>query len=195
MTSLYFAYLWVCGSAGVWWLLDRLGWAWLQLQVRADLDLLHVSHDGEAAPGGILFSWQMTDVQEAKPNHVNIVQGFAHIELVRASHVVTSKGKRWGYRPRLLYWGALQGTIAKEGAKSWEQPSNTTGSFPSHVNGGLVEYKIFSSPPPTTPPSSPLLFLLLPPPPCLFPEAYPLLYLEDFTCDLFNTFYLKFLKN
>ena len=63
---------------------------------------------GEAAPGGILFSWQMRNVQEARPNHVNIVQGFAHIGLVKASHMVKSKGNKVG----LSTWSSqLRGTL------------------------------------------------------------------------------------
>ncbi|CAN0504081.1 unnamed protein product, partial [Rangifer tarandus platyrhynchus] len=94
----------------------------------------------------------MTDVQEAKPNHVNIVQASAHIELVKASHMVRSKGKRGGIdlvfstgRPFTGWWKACQGPLARvrlSGTRSWAGLAVEPGSLPystlNAIDGGCT---------------------------------------------------------
>lgn len=58
VTNIYFACFWVSGSARVWLLLDRLGWAWLQL----------VFHGRSSSLGYTLFM-EIRGAQEARPNH------------------------------------------------------------------------------------------------------------------------------
>lgn len=109
MTNLCFACLWVCWSAGVWLLLDRLGRARVQLSDRLG-SAPRISFWEEWLPGAQSSGKSQAFKSWAKPRNDDSL-GFAHMLLAKANHMAKAQTNRVGVcTPPLL--GGTSGPIA-----------------------------------------------------------------------------------